>query len=513
MKKNSNIIKILICIFLILSLLVGCNIVSEEVEWESKDELVFGTTLSTKSLDPGNGYNGWFLVRYGIAETLFKLNDNMEIIPWLAENYEKLDDKTWKIKIKDNISFQNGKALTAEAVKASIERTIELNSRAKVTLNIDNIEAKNNYIIIKTIDNNPTIINDLADPFVAIIDVDSEEDISTKPIGTGPFVVDDFNHSGASYFKKNSKYWDGEVKLDTIKVIPIDDSDTLAMALQSGELDIAQGLSYSMVRLFESDSNYKVIRTDTSRAIVMYFNEKNKVLENSNIRKAINMIIDKDTYSKYILNGEATPSIGAFPSNTNYGLKEGSTVFDKEYAKELLKNEGYSDSNNDGILDKEGENLSLKLVTYSARAELPSIAQAIQDDFKSLGIQVSIEISDNITDILSEGNFDLVLYSNITSSTGDTFAYLNNTMRTGGASNYGGYSNEYVDELIDQLKVEFDKEERDKLAIKIQEIVLGEDGYNFIANMKMSFVMKNNVSGIAPHPTDYYQFNANTDIE
>lgn len=496
-----------------LSLLTGCSIVSKEVQWESKEELVFGTTISTKGLDPANGYNGWFLVRYGIGETLFKLNEKMEIVPWLAESYEKLDDKTWKIKIKDNISFQNGKTLTANSVKASIERTIELNSRAKVTLNIDTIEAKENYIIIKTIDNNPTIINDLCDPFVAIIDVDSEEDITTNPIGTGPFMVDEFNHSGASYFKKNSNYWDGEVNLDTIKVIPIVDSDTLAMALQSGEIDVAQGLSYSMVRLFESDSNYKVSRTDTSRAIVMYFNEKNKILENSNIRKAINMIIDKDTYSKYILNGEATPSIGVFPSNTSYGLKEGGTIFNKEYAKELLKNEGYSDSNNDGILDKDGENLSLKLVTYSSRVELPTIAQAIQDDFKNLGIEISIEISDNITDILSEGKFDLVLYSNITSATGDTLAYLNNAMRTGGASNYGGYSNEDVDKLIDQLKVEFNKEERDKLAIKIQEIVLAEDGYNFIANMKMSFVMKNNVTGIAPHPTDYYQFNANTDIK
>ena len=63
------------------------------------------------------------------------------------------------------------------------------------------------------------------------------------------------------------------------------------------------------------------------------------------------------------------------------------------------------------------------------------------------------------------------------------------------------------------MKSKFDKEERDKLSREIQEIVLNDDAYNFIASMKMSFVMKNNVIGIDPHPTDYYQFNANTALK
>lgn len=325
-------------------------------------------------------------------------------------------------------------------------------------------------------------------------------------------MVEEFNHSGSSYFKKNDNYWDGEVKLDSIKVIPIADADTLAMALQSGEIDVAQGLSYYMVNLFESDSNYKVSSIDTSRVIAMYFNQNNKHLVNSNVRKAINMLIDKELYCKSILKGQASESLGIFPSNTNYSLESSDIIFNKEEAIEILRNEGYSDTNNDGILDKDGENLSLNLVTYSARAELPSIAQAIQNDLKNIGIEVNIEISDNITDILDSGRFDLALYSNITTATGDALAYLNNTIRTNGASNYGDYSNSEVDYLIDKLKIEFDKEERDKLAIEIQNIAINDNAYNFIAHMKMSFVMKNNVTGINPHPTDYYQFNANTDI-
>lgn len=498
----------IICIVLLVLQLTGCNLINHEINWESKNQLIFGTTVSTKSLDPANGYCGWFLVRYGVGETLFKLDENMEVIPWLAQGYEQIDNNTWKIKIKDNIYFQNGKKLSAEAVKESLERTTKLNKRAEVTLKINSIKAQSDFIIITTSEENPTLINDLCDPFASIIDVNSE-DIDLNPIGTGPFSVEDFNHSGSSYFKKNENYWDEEVKLDSIKVIPITDPDTLAMALQSGEIDVAQGLPYVMVNLFKGDSNYKVNSTNTSRVIVLYFNEENKNLDNSNIRKAINMLINKEKYCSSILKGEATPAIGAFTEKNSLVA----TTYDAEEAIELLKAEGYSDSNNDGILDKNGEKLSFKLVTYSSRAELRDIAQSIQNDLKNIGIEVSIEISDNITDILSSGNFDLCLYSNITSGTGDELAYLNNAIRTNGASNYGNYSNEKADELIDNLKVEFNIEKREKLAKEIQQIALDEDGYNFIAHMKMSFVMKNNVIGMNAHPTDYYQFTANTDIE
>ncbi|SCH86955.1 MULTISPECIES: ABC transporter substrate-binding protein [unclassified Romboutsia] len=498
--------------FLLILQLTGCSVIDSSIEWEEKDQLVFGTTLSTKSLDPANGYCGWFTVRYGVGETLFKLDDNMQVEPWIAENYEMIDGKTWKIELKNNISFQNGKNLTPLSVKNSIDRTLKLNARAEETLKIDNIKVEDNSIIITTTEENPTLINDLCDPFVAIIDVE-EENIDTNPIGTGPFKVSNFNPTGSSYFEKNESYWDEEVKLSSIKVIPIADADTLAMALQSGEIDVAQGLSYSMISLFEKDSNYKISSTDTSRAIVMYFNGKNEDLKNSNVRKAINMLINKDDYCNSILKSQATPSVGAFPSNTSYSLDKLDIEYDKDKSIELLNREGYTDSNNDGILDKDGKTLSFKLVTYSARAELPSIAQAIQNDLKNVGIDVNIEITDNINDILSSGNFELAIYSNITSATGDTLAYLNNAMKTNGASNYGGYSNREVDELIDKLKIEFNKEERDKLATEIQKLALDENAYNFIANMKMSFVMKNNVTGIDPHPTDYYQFNANTDIE
>lgn len=502
----------IVCLVIGVLQLVGCTSTNEAVQWPHKNELIFGTTLSTKSLDPANGYCGWFLMRYGVGETLFRLNEQMEVEMWLAESYEQISPLQWKIKIKEDIFFQNGKKLTPQSVKDALERVITYNSRAKLALKISKIEVGEDYIVIDTLEENPTLINELCDPFAAIIDVECEE-IASSPIGTGPFLVEKFNQNGVSYLRKNENYWDGEVQLDLIKVISISDSDTLAMALQSGEIDAAQGLSYAMVDLLKKDSHYVVKSMETSRVVVMYLNEENEHLANANVRKAINMLIDKEKYTTSILKGEATPAIGAFPNYaTNLDMPLVATSYDPEQAMALLRAEGYSDSNEDGILDKDGKRLSLKLVTYSSRAELSDIAQAIQNDLKNVGIEVVVEINENIMDVLNSRQFDLCLYSNITSATGDEFAYLNQTMKTDGVSNYSHYSNEQVDDLINQLAAEFDLEKRKVLSKAIQQIVLEEDGYYFIAHMKMSFVMKNNVMNLTPHPTDYYQFTAKTDI-
>lgn len=511
-KRKINIIALLILIC--FAILTGCRKSNDDSVWESKDQLVFGTTISTKSLDPAQGYSGWFTVRYGVAETLFKLDDAMEPVPWLAEGYEALNNTTWKIELKENIYFQNGVEMTAEKVKESLDRVIELNSRAKSTLKIKDIEVDGKNLIFNMEEEHPTLINDLCDPFAAIIDVDGTETHDSNPVGTGPFIVEKFSTISSSYLTKNNNYWDGTVKLSSIKIVPISDSDTLAMALQSGEIDIAQGISTSLMSLLREDDDYRLSSIDTSRAILMYFNKDNNNLNNKNVRKAINMLMNKEEYAKVLLNGNATAAVGPFPKSTAYGANiTDNSSYNREEAIRILTEEGYSDTNDDGILDKDGEKLTLKLVTYSARAELPTIAQALQADLKEAGIGVSIEIAENISDILSSGSFDLCLYSNVTSSTGDPLSYLNNAMRSNGELNYGNYSNLEVDMLLDKMQLEFDIQERNALAEEIVQKVLEDDGYNFIAHLKVSFLMKNNVVGFNAHPTDYYQFNKDTYIQ
>ena len=499
-----------ILIILVFTIFCGCS----NTLWKSSDELVFGTTLATKSLDPAKEYNGWFTVRYGIAETLFKLDKFMNIIPNLAEDYENIDGDTWLIKIRGDIKFHNGEMMTPEKVKKSLERSLALNKRAEDTLKIENIEVKDWELVITTKEVNPTFINDLCDPFASIINVDATEDFDNNPIGTGPFKIGSFNLKNTSYLDKYNDYWKGEPKLNNIKIIHVSDADTLTMAMQTGEIDVAQGVPYSSVSLFEDESLYKISSIDTSRMILMYYNYENKFLNDKNLRKAISMSINKPEYTSVLLKDSASYAKGPFPEGMKCGGKSINVDdYNADEARRILKDAGYEDNDNDGILEKDSEKLELKLITYSSRAELPILAQAIQSDLKDIGINVSVEVSDNIMDILNNSKFDICLYSNVTAPTGDSYAYLNNLVRSSGASNYGQYKNEESEKFLDLMESELDKEMRDNLAIKIIQNTIDDNGFDFIAHLKMKFIMKSNVVNFDIHQTDYYQINWETNVE
>ncbi|MFY9526291.1 MAG: ABC transporter substrate-binding protein, partial [Limnochordia bacterium] len=138
---NKFISTFLITILFALAL-TGCRTSTGETAGtgELKD-FVFGVYNFSK-VDPADGYNGWGTIRYGIGETLFKLNDNLEVVPLLAKDYSLSGDKlSWTINLRDNVKFHNGKVMDGAAVKASLERLIQKNERAAAGLMIDTITA------------------------------------------------------------------------------------------------------------------------------------------------------------------------------------------------------------------------------------------------------------------------------------------------------------------------------------------------------------------------------------
>lgn len=130
--------------------------------------------------------------RAGITETPPRLDeDNLTVAPWLAESWESKDGRHWTIHLRDNVTFQNGKPMTGEAVKASLERALKENVAIQNTLKVDTIKAEGNKLEITTTEPFPEFASELVNPNTAIIDV-SEPDIVNKPVGTGPFKLTSF---------------------------------------------------------------------------------------------------------------------------------------------------------------------------------------------------------------------------------------------------------------------------------------------------------------------------------
>ena len=97
--------------------------------------------------------------------------------------------------------------------------------------------------------------------------------------------------------------------------------------------------------------------------------------------------------------------------------------------------------------------------------------------------------------------------------TGDPLYFANIAFKTGGSSNYGHYSNEKVDAIIEQMTQEFDIEKRAELAKEAQKLILEDAGFIVVGHSKYVYVMNSNLKGLKTNPSEYYLLNANTYIE
>ncbi len=479
---------------------------------ETGKHLNVGYHSEITNLDPGT--TSWELFRIGVGEALFKVNDNMEIEPWLAESYENVDELTWKITIKDGITFSNGKALDAEAVKACFERTGELNQRYASLLNIASMEADGNVLTIKTNSVNAALISNLADVVATIVDVDTMDQEGVYPVGTGAFVITDMAE-GQMELTANENYWGGTPALDDVTIKYITDGNAQAMALDNGEIDLAFQLPTENVEQFKDSDKIDVSSLTGSRSQFLYFDFTNEFLSDINVRKAISMAIDRPTFADGINKGNSEAATAIFPVSFSYGQVDG-VEYDLEGAKQLLADAGYTDTDGDGILDKDGNAMNFKLYTYGSHGSLlPNFCEAIQASLLQIGIGTEIQLNDYDphTETLKAGGFDLALNSYIMAPVADPQYFSDICLKTDADYNYGKYSNEKTDELVAALDAEFDTEKRVELAKEIQAQVVEDCAFLTLGHLKYQVCASKNVSGYETLPTELYLLNANTTID
>lgn len=476
-------------------------------------DTTFNAENDETDVNPHNGYSGWACIRYGVGETLFKYSDTMELEPWLAESYENVDELTWKINLKDGITFTSGRKLDGEAVKECIEHLVAVHKRAAGDLNIERVEAEADTVIITTAKPVPALINYLSDPYGCIIDMQAGITDEGNVSATGPYIAEEIVTDSGLTLVKNQNYWNGEPGLDKIIVKTISDGDTLTMALQSGELNAAYGLPYSSLSLF-NNSNYTISSSETSRSFFAQMNYANVNLQDSNVRAAIAMAINKKDFTNVLLKGNGTLAEGPFPKDYTFG---DSYVKAAEYnidnARHLLAQSGWKDTDGDGYVEKNGEKLTLRWLTYPSRQELPLLAENVQASLKQIGIDVKINCTANHLDYVKKGEWDIYASAFVCAPTGDPEYFFTTHCLKNSSKNRGGYYNEQLEQLEEQLSTTFDTEGREQLGIKMTQTILDDNAFIFASHLKMSIVSGKGVSGLTAHPSDYYEITAELDMQ
>ena len=353
----------------------------------------------------------------------------------------------------------------------------------------------------------PTLTNLLAGPGNGIIDVDSIQDFDTEIIATGPFVVEDFVPAGDITVTKNENYWGGDVKLDGAVIYYMPDPDAELMAMQNGELDCYDSVTSDAKEIFEMEPETYDLVTIPATRVQFYLLNENRL--DANVRRAINHVVDSEEIAGF-LGGSVSPTAGPFNEVASYGKAEKPEV-DIEKAKALLEEAGYT-VNADGMYEKDGEVLNLKICYYDARM-LGEIAVIMQDELSKIGVASELVCEeDPDATYMSNGDFDIALYCCIADMSGDPEYFLDSVISDGAFYSVGGFADDECKELLEQLKQESDPAIRADLGNQMVQKIIDDDAMGFVALFNKTTVLRKGVSGFAEYsPFDFYGIDANTE--
>lgn len=513
MKKRNVFLSVMLILFMMLTACSAKNQETSEGGDDSSSEqvpkhLTAAVSWFGEDLDPANGWNAWTLSRAGIGENLATVNENMEIVPQLSDEWEVVDDTTWKFHIRQGVKFSNGKDLTPQDVKKSIERAIAKDERAKNNAKMESIEVDGEYVIFKTTGPYGSLLANLTEPLFTIIDTEqSEDDIAKGPISTGPYAVTSFTPDVEIQLVANEHYWNGKPGLDTLMVRNIADDDTRLLEVQSGEVHMAQRMGATGISVLQEDANFQVIEVPSLRVLYLCLNHENEFLKDIHLRKAMSFALDRDKLAS-IQRGE--PAGAVFPKIAGYGYdKIDLQTHNMEMAKKELEEGGYKDTDGDGILEKDGKKVSFELPIPKS----DPLAEAVQSQLKEIGVEIRITLMENITEARESQSFDLLLLNYVTATTGDSKRFMEQNYATTGTDNFGHYKNQEFDKLVDSLTAEFDPQKRIEITTKGQQI-LNEDVANiYLITIKNNTVAAKNVKNITVFPIDYYFITKDVTVE
>jgi peptide/nickel transport system substrate-binding protein len=468
--------------------------------------LAFGPS---DTLDPVSKWVGWYVREVGLYETLFSYDENMGLQPELATGYEKISDTEWEISLREGVKFHDGTVMDAESVVYSLNRVLDSdNSRKSEYDFIDTItsDSGNTIRITTKYPYAPTIAS-LTDPIMSIVSPHAG-DLSTTPVGTGPFKFKSYTREVSISLEKFDDYWNGVPLLESMDVYFVSDGLTRLFKMESGEVDLITGVPQSEVKALQNSGEYEVFTKETLRSYFLYVNMKKEPFNDVNFRQALNHALDRQEIVDVALEGiGGTPAMGVLPSVSEWSINDeiGSIQRNETRVRELLSEAGLEDVNGDGWLDYKDKDFEISIVTYTNRPQLKPSAEIIETQFESVGLRtrvITMESSAIEADMVN-GNYDLALYAWMIAPTGDPdYFFSKHFASTGNEAQKTGYSNPQVDEWINSARQTMDEELREEYYDNVQWQILEDCPEIFVFYQNSMDAASKKVGGFKQYPNE-----------
>ena len=470
LKKLKKIITLSLMVALTATALVGCTSSSSKEsnsksqvtnERKANNELIAAVTYEPEEGFDATESDHGDMTRVFFS-TLFQRDKDLGMKNDLAESHEISEDRlTWTVKIREDVKFTDGEPLTAEDVVYTYE--IAKNSGSSIDLTmLESVKQVDEYTIEFKL-NNPqsTFIEKLAR--VGIVPKNAHnEGFADNPIGSGPYKFIQWDKGQQVIAEANEDYYGDVPSIKKLTMVFMDD-DAAYAALKAGEIDIAS-IPGSFAK--EEVEGKKLIELDSIETYgVAYPMEKpgkktkdgnpigNAVTSDEAIRKAMTYAIDREELVEGILEGYGAPSstgLEKMPWLNEDTVIKPEEDGDIEGAKKILEEAGWKDTNNNGIIDKDGVEAEFSLL-YTDGKYRQELGLAYVEVAKELGIKVNLEARTWDT-IIPDINSQAVLYGFGSGDPSEIYnLYSSKTLGVGVPwNNSGYYKNSIVDKYIDQ---------------------------------------------------------------
>ncbi len=504
----------LFLMILIIFITTGCNN-EEKQEVKNKTQLVFASTKDIRDVNP-HIYRGEMAAQNMLFESLI-INTKDGIKPWLAKSWDITNEaRTYTFSLRDDVKFSDGTVFDANVVKQNFDAILrnkvrhgwlELINEIKSTKVIDKytfqLNLHNAYY--------PTLTElAMTRPlrFVSpkcFVNNETNDKLACYS-GTGPWVLDEHKKNDYALFNRNENYWNEKPKIKSVKWRVIPSHQSILLSLQKGEVDLIFGADGDMINLnaFEAikkDANLQTLVSEpiSSRAILL--NSKTEFTKDIQVRKALELAVNKEALIKGILNGSETIAHALFSKATPYcNIDLEVRNFDENKANELLENAGWILNEKENLRYKDGKALSLALYFNASNAQEKIIGEYLQSNFKNIGVELKIigEESQSFYDRQKAGDFDL-MYSLSWGLPYDPQSFVS-SWRTPSHGDYhaqaGMPKKEWMDKTIKKILIEPDMEKRQELYTQVLTYLHEQSVYIPLSYSRTKTVYVPNLKGV-----------------
>lgn len=372
------------------------------VQASPEDQSVIVTMPTTS--EPASGFDpayGWGAGEHVheplIQSTLVRTNAALEIENDLATEYSCSEDGlVWTVKIRDDVKFTDGETLTASDVAFTYNNCRDVSSVNDFTMLKEAVAVDDTTVEFHM--NEPYSIWPYTMAIVGIVPEHAyDENYGQNPIGSGRYIMKQWDKGQQVIFEANPDYYGEAPKIEKLTVLFMEEDAALAAAL-SGTADVAHTAAsysdqtmdgYSLLSVATVDNRgFNLPATEPQEIDGLTYG--NALTADVNVRRAINLAIDREEMIENVLNGYGTIAYSVCDKMPWFNEEAAKTTYDLEAAKALMEEAGWTEGK-DGIREKDGEKATLTLMFSNGDSVRQALAEDTANQLRELGIEVTTE--------------------------------------------------------------------------------------------------------------------------